>query len=294
MIKCQICGKEFSDRGLTYHITHIHNITKQQYYDAYIKQENDGICPICNNPTKFNGKNYNICCSKECTFMYKYGVSHNSQIPEVKAKMHTKEAHQKSANAKNYHEIMRKGAKTKQILYGDKNYNNRDKAKITCLDKYGVENPLQVPEIGKKVRGHKISKQEDFLYDFLLTIYNGQISRNQKGIIGSMFELDLYMPEINLAVEYNGIRYHSIEMGKPKDRILKKSILCREKGIRLVHIYEFEDFEKQKRLLKDLILGQDNYNKYDFNKNNFRKTIPKPKIVYQNKHYTVYGAGKLY
>ena len=81
-------------------------------------------------------------------------------------------------------------------------------------------------------------------------------------------------------------------MGKPKDRILRKSIACRNKGIRLIHIYEFEDFEKQKQLLKDLILGIDNYPKNDFNKNNFIN-IPKPEIVFKNAKYTIYGAGKL-
>ena len=59
-------------------------------------------------------------------------------------------------------------------------------------------------------------------------------------------------------------------------------------------IFEFEDFEEQKRLLKDLILGKDNYNSNDFNKNNFIEQIPKPIIVYKDKKYTVYGAGKLY
>ena len=35
---------------------------------------------------------------------------------------------------------------TKDNRYGDSGYNNREQAKETCLEKYGVENPGQVPE----------------------------------------------------------------------------------------------------------------------------------------------------
>ena len=375
MIKCQICGKSFTERGLTYHITHIHNIDKKIYYDLYLKQPNEGKCKYCGNQTKFHGDHYaEYCCSK-CTCLDKYGVENNLLIPEVKKKAHTKEAHLKAASKHNYAELLEKGKQTclekyndrnfnnnakskrtkkerygnenynnrekakktclekygtenpmqsigkqsvkktnlkrygvqsqfqldsirekskqtKLSRYGDVNYNNRDKAKQTCLNRYGVDNPIKNKSIQKKALAHTTSKAEDLLEEFIKTFYDGKILRNKTGIIGRL-ELDLYLPDIQLAIEYNGIRYHSIEMGKPKDRTLKKSIACRNKGIRLVHIYEFEDFDIQKQLLKDLILGKDNYDKRDFNKNNFLD-IPEPEIVYKDDNYTVYGAGKLY
>lgn len=101
------------------------------------------------------------------------------------------------------------------------------------------------------------------------------------------------MPDLQLGIEYNGTRWHSIEMGTPKDYHLDKSLLCRNKGIRLIHIYEFEDIEKQKQLLKDLILGIDNYPKNDFNRNNLIDTIPNAEVIYKDDNYTIYGAGKL-
>lgn len=39
---------------------------------------------------------------------------------------------------------------TKQSKYGNKNYNNREKSKITCLEKYGVDNPFKDVENMKK------------------------------------------------------------------------------------------------------------------------------------------------
>ena len=85
----------------------------------------------------------------------------------------------------------------------------------------------------------------------------------------------------------------SAELGISKSYHLEKSLLCRNNHIRLIHIYEFENFEEQKQLLKDLILGIDNYPKNDFNKNNLITNIPEPEIIYQDNKYTVYGAGLL-
>ena len=99
---------------------------------------------------------------------------------------------------------------------------------------------------------------------------------------------------LNLAIEYNGCYFHSIYVGKSKDYHLMKSLLCREKGIRLIHIYEFEDLDKQIELLKQLILGEDKYPKNDFNKNNLLKNIPKPEIIFNDGRLIIYGAGKLY
>ena len=99
---------------------------------------------------------------------------------------------------------------------------------------------------------------------------------------------------MQIAIEVNGNYWHSIESKTPKEYHLMKSLLCREKGIRLIHIYEFEDIEQQIQLLQDLILGQDNYPKNDFNKNNLIDNIPVPEIIYKENNLTIYGAGKLY
>lgn len=107
-------------------------------------------------------------------------------------------------------------------------------------------------------------------------------------------ELDIFLPDLQLAIEFNGTRWHSIELGTPKNYHLEKSLLCRNKNIRLIHIYEFEDIKQQIKLLQDLILGQDNYPKNDFNKNNLIENIPKSELIYKDMSYTIYGAGKLY
>ncbi len=130
------------------------------------------------------------------------------------------------------------------------------------------------------------------LLRYVQTIYSGVIKHDCKSVITPK-EIDIYLPDLKLGIEFNGTRFHSIEIGTPMDYHLDKSLKCRELGIRLIHIYEFEDFDQQKQLLKDLILGIDNYSKNDFNKNNLIDNIPEPEIIY-SKGYTIYGAGKLY
>lgn len=48
--------------------------------------------------------------------------------------------------------------------------------------------------------------------------------------------MDIYLPEINLGFEYNGIFWHC-ELKIPNNYHLKKTQLCENKGIHLIHIY---------------------------------------------------------
>nr|DAL61223.1 MAG TPA_asm: endonuclease-like protein [Caudoviricetes sp.] len=70
------------------------------------------------------------------------------------------------------------------------------------------------------------------------------------------YELDIYIPDKNIAIEYNGNFWHSDysvrieEAHNAKTRHLYKTNKCKEKGIRLIHIFEYEwtDIEKNPRV----------------------------------------------
>lgn len=136
------------------------------------------------------------------------------------------------------------------------------------------------------------SRKELDIANFIKSFYDGPVNLNDRKAIKPK-EIDIFLPELHIGIEYNGSYWHCVENGTPKDLHLKKSLLCRSKGIRLIHIYEFEDIEEQKQLLKDLILGIDNYPKNDFNKNNLIDTIPNAEVIYKDNNYTIYGAGKI-
>ena len=66
-------------------------------------------------------------------------------------------------------------------------------------------------------------------------------------------ELDIYVPEKRVAIEFNENYWHG-DNQKPKDYHYKKSQECEEKGIRLIHIFEYEwDNERQRPILENII-----------------------------------------
>ena len=135
------------------------------------------------------------------------------------------------------------------------------------------------------------SSAERELEKLISEIYTGTVMTSNRDVIPP-YELDIFLPDICLAIEYNGSYFHSNMAGKSEEYHLVKSIRCRELGIRLIHIYEFEDFEEQKNLLVSYLGGADMYPE-DFNKNNFLAQIPKPEVIYQDDRMKVFGAGRL-
>lgn len=79
-----------------------------------------------------------------------------------------------------------------------------------------------------------------------------KINLNNKQIIKPL-ELDIYLPEYNVAIECNGVYYHSIDM-KDKNYHYNKYKLCNEKGIRLIQIWDYEWYNsRQQPILKNII-----------------------------------------
>lgn len=78
-----------------------------------------------------------------------------------------------------------------------------------------------------------------------------EIQRNNRSLI-SPLEIDIYIPEKNLAIECDGMYWHSTNAGVPRDYHLRKTELCIEKGIRLIHINEWEWTNKQE-VVKSII-----------------------------------------
>jgi hypothetical protein len=65
-------------------------------------------------------------------------------------------------------------------------------------------------------------------------------------------ELDIFIPSKNIAIEYNGLYWHSELNGKDKKYHLDKTLKCKEKGIQLLHIFEDEWINKQE-IVKSII-----------------------------------------
>lgn len=95
------------------------------------------------------------------------------------------------------------------------------------------------------------SYKEKEVLDFVKSIYNGEIIPNAHGIIGRK-ELDIYLPEKKVAIEFDGLYWHSEEQGKGEDYHLSKTEACEERGIRLIHVFE-DEWNLKQDIVKDRI-----------------------------------------
>ncbi len=101
------------------------------------------------------------------------------------------------------------------------------------------------------------SKGEIELFEFVQSIDNEAIRCDKKTLSG--IELDILCKKHNIAIEYNGLFWHSEKQGKNKNYHLDKTEMCLKKGIRLIHIFS-DEWECKKEIVKSRLLhlfGQD-------------------------------------
>jgi hypothetical protein len=102
------------------------------------------------------------------------------------------------------------------------------------------------------------SKVELEIIDYIKSICPSiDILQNKRSILPSGMELDIYIPSKNIAIEYDGLFWHS-EIGGNKDSQyhLNKTIECESQGIQLIHIFEDEWLNKSdivKRRIRHLM-----------------------------------------
>lgn len=93
------------------------------------------------------------------------------------------------------------------------------------------------------------SIKEDELYDFIKTVYNDKILRRYRDGL----EIDIYIPELNLGFEFNGLYYHSNKF-KDKNYHIKKKDFFENKNIKIINIWE-DDWDHKKDIIKSQIMN---------------------------------------
>lgn len=102
---------------------------------------------------KYGDENYNNMEKQKSTLLEKYGQDCFMKTEEWKNKtIKTNKEKYGVEWALQNKEYRNKGNLTKITKYGNENYNNREKAKKTCQDRYGVNNPKQCDEVIKKMQ----------------------------------------------------------------------------------------------------------------------------------------------
>jgi len=100
-----------------------------------------------------------------------------------------------------------------------------------------------------------ISKGEVEVRNFIESL-GIKVSPNNRSQIfnpetGNGFELDIFMPDLNKAVEYNGIYWHKEKKNRVNNDLLKQQ-LCKEKDINLLTIWE-NKWKTKKNICKNEI-----------------------------------------
>jgi len=97
-----------------------------------------------------------------------------------------------------------------------------------------------------------VSNQEKDLQNFIKENYNNEIQLNKRNII-SPYELDIYLPDLKLAFEFNGVYWHN-EKEKENNYHSIKTELSESINIKLIHIFQ-DDWVFKQEIVKSRILN---------------------------------------
>jgi hypothetical protein len=215
------------------------SVVKDVKYYGYINRTMDSLyyCNKCsyekvkaNNMKKYGVENtLELECvknSRQETLKSKYGIDNISKISQDKVRM------------------------TKYTRYGDMNYNNRELAKKTVKDRYGVDNALQNGFIFKKqqLSGFLCKRYNDNLYyrgsyelDFIkyceanyIQVENGPSIKYKYDGMDKIYHSDFYLPEYDLICEIKSNYYYNLYIDK--NNIKKEA--CLERGYKFIFIID--------------------------------------------------------
>lgn len=179
----------------------------------------------------------------------RYGADYHWQNPELTAQYSQK---RREDNYKKFLQTLKEN--DYELLSSREEYNKiGNLLKIKCLkcqkEFFSSEYASFIKCDCRRLRVTSLEEKE--LREWIESFYNGEIVTNSKNIINPL-ELDLYIPDKNLAIEFDGLWFHSEEHGKDENYHLRKTELCESKGIKLIHIFENEWLEK-KEIVKSII-----------------------------------------
>lgn len=258
--KCKICGNSVNytpGRGYANYCS-----KKCQNSDSEILSKNaKGVSLSLKNAYKNKGNEIK---EKRKKTLIKYGGNTSSPFSSSEIREKAKDKIKELYGVENvmflpeYHKSTKNISRNKSVLLWknrgyDIKYLDNDKVLIkNCCNKHGdVE--LSLVDFCNRMKEERrnnsvicpichpintYSGEEQSMAEFLDSLNVNYIKNDRKQI--NPLELDFYFPEYKLAIEMNGLLYHSELFKKDKNYHLNKQKLCKEKGIRLLYIWEDE------------------------------------------------------
>ena len=234
------------------------------------------------------------------TSLKKYGVENPSQNISIKIKKEKLEAkklnYAKSQNLLTVDDLSKTFNRDESTIIDDIRLLNLKIIKFNNDTRFYIEEsnlPILSDFFSKTDECGK-SYSEKELVDFVKSIYSDEIMENIKRIIPPK-ELDIYIPKMKLAIEYNGLHWHD-ENHVDRNYHLTKTNMCNEKGIDLIHVFE-DDWLYKKEIVKSMIASRLGiYQQKIFARKCQIKEIEKDqaKIFFDKNHLQGFAYGDLY
>lgn len=230
-------------------------------------------CKVCGKATTYNYRKhrYRFYCSNACAnkevgitskkaVQEKYGVDNFGLIPGAKEKILSTRFRKTYAQFINSDRFK---ALVKPLFTVDEYKGAQGKYKFQCMKCGAVFE--DVLEIGKMLRiprcwscfPRKASFQSNYEYEiisWLRSLGIAHIIQSNRVVIKPL-ELDIYLPDYALAIEFDGLYWHSELNGMGSNYHLNKTKLCNEKGVKLLHVFQDEWVQKQD-IVKSIIRAE--------------------------------------
>lgn len=92
-----------------------------------------------------------------------------------------------------------------------------------------------------------VSREQGEVYEAIRARYGGKIVVNDRTAIAPK-ELDIYLPELKVAIEYNGAYWHPGDGRREQQKLAE----CKATGIKLLHVWEREWKKNRQKVIKQL------------------------------------------
>jgi hypothetical protein len=254
----------------------------------------DAVCDVCGKEVKIQLRRYNkslknggyYTCSSSCsnkkrdeTNEKKYGVSNYfmSEDFNIKSKKtaikkwgaeHLRKSDIWKNTMKDGEVERRKNTIFNQFLKNNSDIVSQDEIHfIGVCEKHGEYSIPKTLYSNRKINRNvlctecnpiskNISGKELYLRNYIEEIYDGEILSNHKI---DRREVDIFLPEMNLGFEFNGMMWHS-ERYNDSYNMLNKTNFMKERGVRIFHIFE-DDYDNKWEIVKSMVnnlLGKTN------------------------------------
>jgi hypothetical protein len=209
---------------------------------------------------RYNDENYNNVKKSKETRVERYGNVNYNNWEQYKITCSRKYGVDNYSKSNNYQNKIIKSFKS---LYPSINFTSVGKLMVVIkCNKCGEESEITKQLLYERnKRNYEVcthcnpigqsnrSGHEEGISKFLETLSISHKCSSKKELNGK--ELDIIIPDYNLAIELNGVYWHN-ELFLPPDYHLKKTIECQKKGIELIHIFE-DEWVNKNEIVKSII-----------------------------------------